>query len=392
MNRMRKTGKGLPRRVYARHGAWYFFSSTPIRDPRDGKLKKWIQLAHIHDGEEAMYAARAALFADKSNDQGSMPHVCAEFKAHKLKKYSTETRATYSQYLDVIAGAFEEFQASQVTTKSCADFLRDRFGNEGKHNTAQKYSALMKKLFKYAISELGLRQDNPIDQLDLGDYETERRLVLPTHEQVEQIREAGMFSKARKDTGKRLPNPSGPMFACIIDMTYLCWARAVDIRTLKESQISDGVIRFKPAKTVKSSGKAVDIKITPEIQDVIDRARAVKKTYKVKGHDLITPYLFPTTKGEAYSKSGLFSMWDRARDRLGIDKDSPPEQRIQFRDLRALGATDAARTGEEKEAIRKRLVHTTSKTSEIYIKDVVPELSEIDMKLPWKSSNSKSTI
>jgi integrase len=77
-------------------------------------------------------------------------------------------------------------------------------------------------------------------------------------------------------------------------------------------------------------------------------------------------------------------MWDRARDRLGIDKDSPPEERIQFRDLRALAATDAARTGEEKDEIRKRLVHTSSKTSEIYIKDVIPELSEIDMKLPWK--------
>lgn len=383
MNRSRKTSKGLPRRVYLRHGAWYFFSPAPIRDPKDGKLKKWIQLAHQYEGEEAMYAARAALFADKSSQQGCMPHVCGEFKAKKLGKYSKDTQAQYKQYLDVISDAFEEFQASQVTTKSCADFLRDRFGNEGKHNTAQKYSALMKKLFKYVISELGLRQDNPIDQLDLSDYETERRLVLPTHEQVKQIRDAGMHSKPRKDTGKQLPNPSGPMFACVIDMTYLCWGRAIDIRMLKEAQISDDKIRFKPSKTVKSSGKAVDIVITQEIRAVIDRARTIKKAYKVKGHDLITPYLFPTTKGGAYSKSGLFSMWDRARDRLGIDKDSPPEARIQFRDLRALGATDAARTGEEKEAIRKRLVHTTSKTSEIYIKDVIPELSEIDMKLPW---------
>lgn len=377
MSRTRKTNRGLPRRVYLKHGAYRFYSAEPIRCPVTGKLQKWHHLAYEHEGQDAIYAPLARLLGDRKNEAGSMPHVCAEFKAKKLKKYGKETQAQYGQYLDTIADAFEDFQVAQVTTKSVAEFLRDRFGNDGKHNTAQKYAALMKKLFKYVISELGLRQDNPIDQLDLSDYETERRLVLPTHEQVKLIREHGMTSKPRKDTGKQLPNASGPMFACIIDMTYLCWARAVDVRTLKESQIADGKIRFKPSKTVKSSGKAVDIVITPEIQAVIDRARKIKKEYKVHGQDLITPYLFPTQKGGAYTKSGLFSMWKRARQRAGITDD------VQFRDLRALGATDAARTGEEKEAIRKRLVHTTSKTSEIYIKDVIPELSEIDMKLPW---------
>lgn len=70
-------------------------------------------------------------------------------------------------------------------------------------------------------------------------------------------------------------------------------------------------------------------------------------------------------------------MWDRARERAGIKTD------VQFRDLRALGATDAARSGEAKDRIRARLVHTSSKTSEIYIKDVIPEVSDIEMQLPW---------
>jgi hypothetical protein len=30
-------------------------------------------------------------------------------------------------------------------------------------------------------------------------------------------------------------------------------------------------------------------------------------------------------------------------------------------------------------------VHTTSKTSEIYIKEAIPDVSAIDMNLPWKS-------
>ncbi|WP_343650458.1 hypothetical protein [Herbaspirillum sp.] len=77
-------------------------------------------------------------------------------------------------------------------------------------------------------------------------------------------------------------------------------------------------------------------------------------------------------------------MWDRARDRLGIDKDSPPEKRVQFRDLRALGATDAAKAGKKMDEIQARLTHTSAKTSEIYIKEVIAEVSDMDMPLPWR--------
>jgi site-specific recombinase XerD len=384
MNRSRKTGKGLPRRVYIKNGAYYFVPAEPMEDPKDKKLKRWIPLGRVSAGEPPMLMALGSLLKDKGAAEGTMPHACAEYKRLKLSKYSEDTQATYRQYLDTIAMAFEEFHVRQVTTKDWADFLRANFGD--KQNTAQKYTALARKLFKYIISELGVRQDNPIDQIDMSGYETTTRLILPTHEQVAAIRAAGMHSAARKDTGATLPTPSGPMFGCLVDAAYLLWQRAIDVRVLKESQIDGeigGYIRFKPSKTVKSSGKTVDIMITPGIWEVIQRARSIKKEYKVYGRPLITPYLFPTRKGTPYGKSGLFSMWDRARDRLGIDKDSPPEERIQFRDLRALGATDAAKSGQERQAIQTRLAHTSSKTSEIYIKESVPERSEIDLPLPW---------
>lgn len=377
MNRSRKVNRGLPRRVYLVHGAYRYFSPVPIRDPRDGKYKKWIHLAYDYEGEEAMYAARARLPIERTGNAGSMPHVCEEYRKNRLGRYGKDTQAQYGHYLDVIAAAFKDLQAAHVTTKQCADFLRHEFGSVGKHNTAQKVAALMRKLFKYVISSLGLRHDNPIDQLDLSDYGTGRRTFIPTHEQVRLIREHALVSKPRSDTGRQLPNLSGPMLVCIIDMTYLCWARAVDVRTLRESQITDGKIRLRPSKTSESSGKAVDIVITPDIQRVIDRAREIKKTYGVSGRGLESPYLFPARNGNAYSKGGLFSLWKRACLRAGIPDD------VQFRDLRALGATDAARAGETKDEIRKRLVHTSSKTSEIYIKDVIPETSELEVKLPW---------
>ena len=162
------------------------------------------------------------------------------------------------------------------------------------------------------------------------------------------------------------------MFACIIDMSYLLWARGIDIRMLKASQIEDGRIRIKPSKTQKTSGKAVDIVVTPEIAEVIARARGLKITY-----GLTSQFVFPTQKGGAYTRSGLGSMWDRAKERIGMKDD------VVFRDIRALAATDAARRGENRSDIQKRLVHTSGKTTDIYIKEVIADVSGIPMALPW---------
>lgn len=372
MNRQRKTNRGLPRRVYIKFNAYYYVAPEPIRVPKTKEMKTWVRLCSVEDGEVVMLNRLAELLGSKTHVAGTVPHLCAEFKAHKLSKYTKQTQEQYAQYLDMIADEFDAFLVVEVTTKEFADFLREKFAD--KPNTARKYGALASKLFRYAISGLGLRQDNPIDQLDLTEFETERRTVLLTHDQVQRIRAAGMQSKPRKDTGKSIPTASGPMFACLIDMAYLLWARAIDIRTMQESQLEGGYIRLKPSKTKKSSGKVVDILITPAIQNVIDRARTIKKSYGI-----ISPYVFPTQKGTPYAKTGLISMWDRARERAGITDD------VTFKDLRSLAATDAAKTGKQMAEIQKRLVHTSSKTSEIYIKEAIPDVSAIDMKLPWKS-------
>lgn len=375
MNRLRKSNRGLPKRVYVKDGAYRYLSAQKIRDPADGEMKFWIRLGGVKDGEAKMLAALASLLREYVAAEGSMLHLCEEFKAKKLAKYTTDVQSQYKQYLDTIAKDFKEFTVAQVSTKHCADFLRNNFAD--KANTARKYGALMAKLFRYAISALGLREDNPMDQIDLDEFEVERRTFLATHSQVATIRAAGFVGADGRKT------QSGPMFACIIDLTYLLWARALDIRMLKESQIEDGRIRVKPSKTERSSGLTVDITITPEIQAVIDRAREIKKSYKV-----ISPYLMPSRKGTPYVKSGLTSMWERARDRAAATarkKGEDFDSAIQFKDLRSLGATDAARQGKSRDDIQQRLVHTSAKTTDIYIKESVPTTSSIDMKLPWKS-------
>lgn len=379
MNRKRKTGRNLPRRVYKKHGGYYFVPVEPMRDPREkknAKPKAWIRLCSVEDGEVAMLRALADVLGAPQLVEGSMPYCCDEFAARKLSSYTESTRTDYKRYLAQVSYEFQSVPAAEVTTRECADFLRLKYSD--KANTARKVAALMAKLFRFVIGELGLRQDNPMDQLDMGDYKATRREVLMTHEQLQAIRDAGMLGAERKDTGKKIKTISGPVFAAIIDMTYLLWARAIDIRTMRDEKFESGVIRIKPSKTLKTSGKAVDITITPAIQEVIDRARAIKRE-----RGIISPYLFATTKGTAYSKNGLSIMWDRAKERAKITAD------VTFRDIRALGATDAARSKVHRDEIQKRLVHTSGKTTDIYIKEVIPEVSDLAIVLPWANKAPK---
>ena len=364
MNRRRKQNPGFPRRVQEKHGAYYFFAPEPMKNPWTGEMRRWIRLCSTADGEPMMYTKLGELLRDKKLVDGTMPSLCEEWKLDKLGRYSEEVKKEYKRMADVIAMAFDEYTVANVKTKDCADFLKLNF--KGKPNTANKYANIMRKMFKMAISEKGYREDNPCDQLDLSDYETKRREVLPAHSAVAKIRSAAI-------TGKDdLPTESGPMFQCIVDMAYLVWQRGIDIRTLLDTQIAETSIRFKPSKTAGTSGKVLDVEITPQIRAVIDRAKSIKRKYGI-----ISPYLFPTQKGGAYSKSGLHSMWRRAKARAEVTDD------VQFKDLRALGATDAAKAGKGRSEIQTRLAHTTGKTTEIYIKEAIPEMSSIDLKLPW---------
>ncbi|MFX5578684.1 hypothetical protein ABTD84_19710, partial [Acinetobacter baumannii] len=61
MNRSRKTGKGLPRRVYIRDNSYWFVPAEPIVDPKSKQVRKWIKLARVADGEAAMHLALAGL-------------------------------------------------------------------------------------------------------------------------------------------------------------------------------------------------------------------------------------------------------------------------------------------------------------------------------------------
>jgi len=72
----------------------------------------------------------AELVGSKAHVQGTVPHLCTEFKLHKLAKYGRETQEQYTRLFNVIADEFDAFLVVEVTTKDFADFLRKKFADK----------------------------------------------------------------------------------------------------------------------------------------------------------------------------------------------------------------------------------------------------------------------
>jgi integrase len=149
---------------------------------------------------------------------------------------------------------------------------------------------------------------------------------------------------------------------------YLTAQRPTDIRLLRWSQIKDGAIHITPSKTEQSSGGKVSIPITPAIDEALQRAR---NAGIVKGMS----YVIHQGNGNAYSRNGIGSAWKRACKRAGVTG-------ISTRQIRPTAATDAIAQGYTLKQLQKTLVHTSSGTTEGYVKQLATPISELRLELP----------
>jgi hypothetical protein len=339
MNRQSKTNRGLRRRVYIKFSTYYYVAPEGTRDPKTKEMKTWIRLCSVDDGDVAMLNALAALLGSKTHVEGTMPHLCAEFKAKKLGKYTKETQGQYAHFLDVIADEFETFHVSEVTTKEFADFLQNKFA--GKPNTARKYRALAAKLFKYAVSGLGLRQDNPIDQLDLSDFETQRRTVLLTHDQAGGPRRRHVQQAAQ---GQRDGNPDGQRSH--VRLHYRHGLSAVGSRE----------------RHTDAEGGADRRRVHPDStqQDEEEQRQDCQHEDHASHPERDRPRA-PSRRSTCSKPEGSPLPEDGPDFDVGPGEgDAGIKDDVTFEDLRSLGATDAARAGQQMKDIQTRLIHTNA--------------------------------
>ncbi|WP_263596840.1 site-specific integrase [Pandoraea sputorum] len=106
---------------------------------------------------------------------------------------------------------------------------------------------------------------------------------------------------------------------------------------LKWSQVdfAAGVIHFIPTKTEDSSGIAVDVTITPEIREVLNRIR------EIDGHERIGRLnVVHSLSNEEYEATAIRTAWNRAAERVGL-----AHRGYTVKSIRAKAPTDAKRAG-----------------------------------------------
>lgn len=140
-----------------------------------------------------------------------------------------------------------------------------------------------------------------------------------------------------------------------MDMAYLTGQRPGDILKMSETDINDGMLQIRQAKT----GKKLRISIECELDVLITRILQRKQQYPIR-----SLYLIIDDTGQPFSSSMLRSHFDRARAAAGI-----PKSQFQFRDIRAKAGTDTAESTGDIYRAQQQLGHANVTMTHQYIRN-----------------------
>lgn len=354
-------------RVTEKNGRYFYIRDLEERRPSGKPKQRWIKLSRVDEGEAALHTALAALLGETAKRAGDLKTHLDDFRRIHLPTLGSEiVRKEYGRMYDLVATAFEEFNAADVEPGDIEQFLADNFS--GKLNAAGKYKARLSTFFAWCVrnSRTGVKV-NPCREIRLSQPPKKR-------------------SKLSAAIYWQLHAAIAPMGQCFLDLMFLCLQRPTEVRLLRESMINPGYapgcIHFMPTKTEDSSGEEVFVFITPAIQACLDRARALRPKRKVELLDRHRdPFVIQTRTGDGYSKNGLYEVWRDAVDQVG-----ELAKGINTRHIRPFAGKAAKQQGYTIEDLQLAYAHTDITTTQGYVNQHRDRLSAVRLSLPEKRS------
>jgi integrase len=347
-------------RVTQKHGRHYYVQDLEERNPKTGRPKQiWHRLTRVSEGDKALLDALSALLGTVPGDgHGNMKAKIGEYLKVKLPELTPGVRTEYQRILEKVGDAFAEFDVPEIRPGDVLEYLNKEFAD--KPGAKRHYKARISGFFSWCILQ-DLCQVNPCSEVKL---------------KREPKRKTKWTDKLFHDVRDRL----SPMHQCYHDLSFLLYQRTTDVRLLKRSQIRDGVIHFEPSKTIRSSGKEVDIPITPAIQAVLDRAAEISRNWKV-----VCAYVLHTRGGTAYTPTGIYSAYKRADEQIhGMGN----RVGLNPKALRPYAATSAKKQGYDLAQLQVGLAHTSVKTTEGYVHQHEVPVSAISLALPQRAKQT----
>jgi integrase len=323
---------GLPARLYARRGAFYYVH----RD--DGR---WEPLGR----DLTVARARAEHYNDASGTFGLMSWYLDQFLADcalrvRAKSLSARTLADYTAYLPPLKAFFGKMLPTAIEPNHVNEYLEIGLAaGRGVSANREKaaLSSCMSWMLRSPVHNAGLKV-NPCMRASgiRRNPETKRERYVTNAEYL------ATFAAA------------GPSVRLMMELVYRTLQRPeVDVLAWTPSNIrvkaGGRVLAFRQSKT----GRLVDIALVGRLDELVRQAIGeVPQLHQPIVHDLA---------GGSYTYDGLSSMLKRAQKKAGVAS-------FGFRDLKGKGATDMWIAGKPIEQIQLLCGHADKATTEIYIK------------------------
>lgn len=306
---------GLPPRVYAKHGRYYFVTTA----------NKWEPLTRVEAGLPAMLRALANL-TEREITSELMPAVATRWADARSQEagWTAGTRRDIERALAAISKRTALLRPDQFSTKLAAEYLRDYLDRPRTYNL---HRTVLRQVMAFAAAE-GLRDGhNPLD--DIPPRKLKKRVRIVTDDEITALKAAAL-QQAR----------NGEALVRMIDLALLTGQRIGDVIGMRWQDITaDGVL-----VSQQKTGARLLIEWTPALRAAVD---ACAEGAQRIGH------LLKTQSGGGYTYFGVRSAWVRACNRAGIED-------LHINDMRGRAGVDAIEGTEDQDirAAQRLLGHS----------------------------------
>src|SRR3990167_3213332 len=295
MGRKRRSNKELPRRVYFKHGAYYYVVDN-----------KWIFLSK-QKGE----ALRVwSTLIDKPEKLVTMKDLFDRYLIEVAPLKASNTYKANVSQMPLLERVFGHCFPDEIYPQDIYKYL-DYRAQQGSPIAANREKSLLSHVFSMAI-RWGAVKDNPCRHVKRLPEKPRDRYV--TDEEFLQVQSIAL-----------------PVVKSMMELAYLTGQRSGDLLNIKFDDMSDRGILIKQSKT----GKSLLIEWTDRLKECIDSVKTIREEVK-------SNYLFCTRHGKKYTADGFSSLWQKTII-LAVKKEKIKE-RFTFHDIRAKSASDSETT------------------------------------------------
>ncbi len=267
---------------------------------------------------------------------GTVRWLIGEFQAADEYRDLRDTTKIhdYDPALRKIEAGFGLRLLAAISPKVCKIWYRTLRATGHQHGANNTFK-VFRRLLSYAVSE-DLRESNPAAAV--------RMKGAPARRVVWEYQQVAAFAEKASELGR-------PSMALSVWLCFELCQNPTDIINLKRNAYDGQVIRLARSKT--GAPALIPLHAAPHLREMLDQAKegAVASTHLVVNE----------TTGRPYSAGRWGHIFSDIRAATGLPK------RLQARDLRRSGATEAAEAGATDDEIRAVTAHLTREVVSRYV-------------------------